>query len=217
MSFRDHPAISSYHTSLEALKARGFVGESQTRRAFGRLLEDVCKDRGLLFVEEYPVGKNQRRKVDAAIQDTYSPLGYWEAKDENDDLETEIKRKIAAGYPLSNIIFEDTRQAILWQNNRQVARFNLQKPDEVSQLLHSFFTHTEADREGFESAMCDFVGRIPELARALMELINNQSANSKFQKAFSSFFLTCQSAQSADQRKRGQGNAGAASSHRATK
>jgi hypothetical protein len=39
--------------------------------------------------------------------------GYREAKDTDDKLEGEIKKKIAKGYPLTNTIFEDTRQAVL--------------------------------------------------------------------------------------------------------
>jgi predicted helicase len=195
MSFHNHPAIIQYHTNLEALKARGHVSESQTRRVFGRLLETICDERKLLFVEEFPVGKNGRKKVDGAIQDEYSSLGYWEAKDQSDDLETEIKAKIALGYPLSNIIFEDTRQAILWQNQKQVGRFDLGKTDEVSQLLHSFFTHTQTDKEGFEEAVKAFVEKIPELARALLQKIEDESTNNKkFQQAFGRFFVTCQTA-----------------------
>jgi len=140
MSFQNHPAIAQYHTNLEALKSRGHVSESQTRRVFGRLLEKICDERSLLFVEEFPVGKNGRKKVDGAVQDEYSSLGYWEAKDQADDLETEIKNKIALGYLLSNIIFEDTRQAILWQNQKQVARFDLSKSGDVSELLENFFS-----------------------------------------------------------------------------
>jgi hypothetical protein len=30
------------------------------------------------------------------------PLGYWEAKDEEDDLDAEIEKKKRAGYPLSS-------------------------------------------------------------------------------------------------------------------
>ncbi len=48
--------------------------------------------------------------------------GHWEAKDTDDDLEAEIKKKIAAGYPLGNIIFEDTRVGHLFQNGRQAMR-----------------------------------------------------------------------------------------------
>jgi hypothetical protein len=38
---------------------------------------------------------------------------YWEAKDTDDKLDIEIKKKIAKGYPLTNTIFEDARQAVL--------------------------------------------------------------------------------------------------------
>ncbi len=91
MSLQTHPAIPLYQSTLAQLKAQGHVTEAQTRRAFGRLLERICEERGFLFVEEYPVGKNGRKKVDGAIRDNYSSLGYWEAKDEKDALEIEIK------------------------------------------------------------------------------------------------------------------------------
>jgi hypothetical protein len=31
------------------------------------------------------------------------PLGYWEAKDEDDDLDEEIEKKFRKGYPQDNI------------------------------------------------------------------------------------------------------------------
>lgn len=158
------------------------------------MLESICVERGLLFVEEFPVGKRGNKKVDGAVRDTYSSLGYWEAKDEYDDLQTEIKTKIAAGYPLNNTIFEDTNQAILWQNQKEVARFNLREDKEISKLLHTFFHHTEEDKEGFDAAVTLFVDKIPELARALMEKINHESSNATFQKAFGGFFAICKSA-----------------------
>jgi hypothetical protein len=46
------------------------------------------------------------------------PRGYWEAKDLHDDLETEIRRKIARGYPLTNTIFEDTQRGVLCQDKQ---------------------------------------------------------------------------------------------------
>ena len=194
MSFLDHPAIASYQTNLAALKAAGHITETQTRAAFRKMLERICDERDLLFVEEFPVGKNGRKKVDGAVRDRNSSLGYWEAKDEKDDLETEIKRKIAAGYPLSNTIFEDTRRAILWQNFKQIESFDLTKPAELADLLARFFNHSEADRESFESGVRDFLVRIPQLAGELLRLIEGQSANKKFQTAFGSFYATCKTA-----------------------
>jgi hypothetical protein len=48
------------------------------------------------------------------------PTGYWEAKDSEDKLDEEIRNKISAGYPTSNIIFEDTREGVLYQNGREL-------------------------------------------------------------------------------------------------
>lgn len=48
---------------------------------------------------------------DALIQN----WGYWESKDEADDLDIEIGKKFAKGYPQDNILFEDSRRAVLIQ------------------------------------------------------------------------------------------------------
>ena len=194
MSFQSHAAIPQYQNTLARLKKEGHVTEAQTRRAFGRLLEKICDERGYLFVEEYPVGKNGRKKVDGAVRDEYSSLGYWEAKDEKDALEIEIKKKIALDYPITNTIFEDTQNAILWQNQKQVGVFNLSKTEQVGELLDRFFGFSESDREGFESAVKAFIERVPELARALKRKIDDESENAKFKAAFGSFFAVCQTA-----------------------
>ena len=52
--------------------------------------------------------------------------GFWEAKDTSDDLDAEIQKKIAKGYPLSNTIFEDTQQAVLFQGGVERYRFDLE-------------------------------------------------------------------------------------------
>ena len=194
MSLINHPAIATYQSKLEFLKGKGHVTETQTRAAFRSLLEKISEERGYYFVEEFPVGKNGKRKVDGAVQDEYSSLGYWEAKDDKDDLDNEIKKKIAAGYPVSNIIFEDTKQAVLWQNKKEIERYDLKQGEQVARLLEKFFGHTEADREGFEVAVRDFITKIPELAGALKKKIDGESENARFKKAFGNFFVTCQTA-----------------------
>ena len=54
--------------------------------------------------------------------------GYWEAKDTDDDLDAEISKKIAKGYPLNNTIFEDTRQAVLFQGGVERYRARPDRP-----------------------------------------------------------------------------------------
>ena len=68
---------------------------------------------------------------DGTMRDDFNlPRGYWEAKDTHDDLDTEIKKKIAAGLSAStNIIFEDTRHAVLYQNGQRASRIRPAQTD----------------------------------------------------------------------------------------
>ena len=71
------------------------------------------------LIAEYPLPRPRAAplKVDGALVDEFRlKRGLWEAKDEHDDLEKEAKRKIAAGYPTDNIIFQAPERAILYQN-----------------------------------------------------------------------------------------------------
>src|SRR5437899_7110626 len=76
--------------------------------------------------------------------------GYWEAKDTDDDLDAEISRKSAKGYPLNNIIFEDTRQAVLFQGKREVLRVDLADTQRLADLLNLFYPYLEPEHEDFE-------------------------------------------------------------------
>lgn len=55
--------------------------------------------------------------------------GYWEAKDSHDNLDAEIQRKFERGYPRINIIFEDSREAVLFQGGQQAMRVGRQVPE----------------------------------------------------------------------------------------
>jgi hypothetical protein len=55
-------------------------------------------------------------RPDGTLRDSNSlPRGYWEAKDTKDDLNIEIRRKIARCYRLSNTIFEAGRTGVKCQ------------------------------------------------------------------------------------------------------
>lgn len=44
--------------------------------------------------------------------------GLWEAKDTSDDLDHEIRIKVAKGYSLSNTLFQSRDRVVLYQENR---------------------------------------------------------------------------------------------------
>lgn len=52
-------------------------------------------------------------RVDGALVDEFRLThGFWEAKDTHDELGKEVKKKLTAGYPQNNIIFQAPKQAI---------------------------------------------------------------------------------------------------------
>ena len=113
-----HALIKKYHATLTDITKQGAHNEGAVRDAFGGLLRAVGKKYELTLITEHPVG---RIRVDGVLKNSFGyPLGYWEAKDVKDILEVEITKKIAKDYPLQNIIFEDTRTAVLFQNKRRV-------------------------------------------------------------------------------------------------
>ena len=106
--------------------------------AFKDLLKGWGRARDLIFVPQYEIETpaKERRYVDGALlHELRVPFGYWEAKDEKDDLDAEIDLKFRRGYPQDNIIFEDSRQAVLIQNRQEVIRCGVDDPAQLQQLL----------------------------------------------------------------------------------
>ena len=193
-----HRSIRKYYEHVSALQAQGVLNEMNVRSPFESLLQETARLKDWTFIAELS-GKSGGAIIrpDGTLRDRNSlPRGYWEAKDTQDDLDTEIKRKIARGYPLSNIIFEDTQTGVLFQNKQKInGPYVLGNPKELVALLNQFFSHTEPDIEGFEEAIDEFKERVPDLARGLVEKIQQaHKDNAGFQSAFEKFFDLCRTA-----------------------
>lgn len=118
--------------------------------------------------------------------------GYWEAKGPKSNLDKEIECKIQDGYPLSNIMFENTKRAVLYQNKRCVGEFDLTNRNDLIDLLRQFFSHTEPEFASFEVAVKEFKTRIPELAQKLLAIIRvEHKSNKKFIESFKAFAKIC--------------------------
>lgn len=191
-----HRAIKKYYEDLARIHAQGATHEGATSPAFYNLLAETARLRKWDAIHQLGTKHQGNRIVpDATIRDAnYLPHGYWEAKDTADDLDTEIQKKRAKGYPLKNIIFEDTQSAILYQDGEEALRVSLKTPEEVAELLNKFFSHSEPDIEKFEEAVEEFKARVPDLANGLLEKIQEaHKDNAKFKAAFADFFALCQS------------------------
>src|SRR5947209_6654838 len=135
-----HKAIQAYYETLLAYREHYVGHETALRSAFQNLLAETAKTQHWMLVPEQSIKVGGKRIApDGTLYDQYNlHRGYWEAKDTDDDLDAEISKKIAKGYPLSNTIFEDTQRAVLFQGQREVLRTKLDEPQQLADLLNQF-------------------------------------------------------------------------------
>jgi predicted helicase len=190
----DNPVFGQYYSLLEDYRQQRIRHEGAVSTAFENLLTQLAKQRGWLFIPLLTVA-GKRIIPDGTIRDGNGlPRGYWEAKDTDDHLDQEIEKKKSKGYPLNNIIFEDTHTAVLYQGKIEVLRILLSDRNELVRLLIQFFSYIEPDIEGFETAVGEFKDRVPQLAHGLLEKIRSANKSQrKFIAAFDSFFQLCRS------------------------
>ncbi|MFZ0706615.1 MAG: type ISP restriction/modification enzyme, partial [Candidatus Korobacteraceae bacterium] len=148
------------------------------------------------LVPEYAIKRPPAKliKVDGALLDTFRLThGFWEAKDEHDDLEREIRRKLEQGYPRNNIIFQGPERAVLIQNGvRQGLPDDIRDSDNLVELLKTFFAYREPHHEEWDEAVAEFKVHIPEIAEAVQEKIEEQQrTNPAFVERFKAFYEVC--------------------------
>ncbi len=193
-----HPAIAAYYERRKQIAAQGATHETATRDAFMTLLiavADALKKGWTLITEDRVQGIKQVIRPDATFHDSNFPRGYWEAKDTADDLDAEIQKKLDRNYPDDNIIFEDTRRAVLYQDGKRAAEFDLLQPEQVAQLLNRFFDYAKTAVKNFEQAVTIFKQDMPELSRGLQrQIADAHKANQNFQTAYATFLELCKHA-----------------------
>jgi len=187
-------SIQQYLNNLAKLiKVSGTHRESVVREAFKDLLKGWGRSHELIFIPEYEIvtKTKERRYVDGAL--LYSlrvPFGYWEAKDTSDDLDVEIEKKFKAGYPKTNIIFDDSVQAVLFQHGEEVVRCSVEDTIALEKLLRLYFGYQRPEIEEFRKAVAQFSADLPEVLETLrMMIAEAYRTETKFTEA-SALFLT---------------------------
>src|SRR3989304_1890253 len=157
--------IQQYLRQLATLKKVGGTSrESVVREAFKDLLKAWGRSVDLTFIPEYELETKtkERRYVDGALLHTLRvPFGYWEAKDSKDDLDYEIQKKFRAGYPKTNIIFDDSTHAVLIQHGEEVMRCNVEDVAQLEKLLKLFFGYERPEIEAFRKGVVQFKTDLP--------------------------------------------------------
>ena len=140
--------IENYRTELQRLRTfGGSDNESNIRRAFEICLSAYCKGHSddLELVPELRLMSGNQ--PDGTVKDVLRMTrGYWEAKDSHDDLDTEIQKKLDAGYPRDNIVFEDSLEAILIQHGRIAMRVDMGKNGSLHRLIQLFINYELPER-----------------------------------------------------------------------
>jgi predicted helicase len=190
-------AVKNYYAALNQLGQLHFDNEAQVSDAFAKLLTDCGRKLHLTFIPQFPIQRAKNRVVvDGALLDTFHLAhGYWEAKDEKDDLDREIKVKLDKGYPRDNIIFQAPERAVLYQAGSRIADENISKPDYLTQIVNQFFDYKAPHIEEWEQAVSEFSERIPELATAVKKIIDEERRrNPAFVSSFDDFYALCRQA-----------------------
>lgn len=191
--------IGQYLTELQRLRqVSGSRRESVLREAFKGLLKAWGRQHDLVFVPEYELdtATRDRRYVDGALlHELRMPFGYWEAKDEKDDLDAEIAAKFKRGYPQDNIVFEDSTQAVLIQHREEVMRCDVADVAQLEKLLKLFFAYERPEIAGFRKAVAQFKTDLPAVLGALRQMIEHQyTHNEAFRNAAAAFLKHVQDA-----------------------
>ncbi|WP_444455025.1 type ISP restriction/modification enzyme [Rhodobacter capsulatus] len=189
--------INAYLAEIHKLKqVSGTKTEQVIREAFKDMLKAWARQQNLVFLAEQNFNTNQKTTIrpdGTILHDLRVPLGYWEAKDTADDLDTEIAKKFLKGYPQDNIIFENSETAVLFQNRAEVMRCAMTDTKELERLLTLFFGYERPEIAEFRRAVTQFQTDLPAILDALRERIDTAyKTNSGFKAAAVKFLAHAQ-------------------------
>lgn len=177
------PVIKHYYDELEkVIQFGGTKKETAIRTAFYILLNEYARSKGLMVVPEVSIPGTKGKNVtpDGTLKDALrQDIGYWESKDEDDDLKEEIKKKFNKGYPKDNILFEDSQTAILYQNGQKVLEVKITDPENLDKVIKQFVNYEREEVHKFRDAIEHFKQDIPNVTETLRKLIAEQERDNK--------------------------------------
>ncbi len=199
-----HKAVRAYYLVLAQLANVGAKHETALREAWHNLVEAGAGPLKWTLVREYAISRRDAApiRLDGALLDEYRLVhGCLEAKDDADDLVTEMRAKLKLGYPAKNTIFWQPRRALLVQNGKVALDVAIDtKPEQLVEVLARFFAYIEPAHDDWERASTEFRDRVAELGKSLTTLIRRARGTEgtlpvkKFAAAFHDFAALCRAA-----------------------
>jgi predicted helicase len=177
------PVIKHYYDEVEKIvQFGGTKKETAIRTAFYILLNEYARSKGLMVVPEITIPGTKGKNVtpDGTLKDALrQDIGYWESKDEDDDLKEEVKKKFNKGYPKDNILFEDSQTAILYQNGQKVMEIKMADSEALDSIVKAFVNYEREEVHKFRDAIEHFKQDIPNVTETLRKLIAEQEKGNK--------------------------------------
>ena len=133
-------SIHTYRSEVDRIiRFGGSSKETAIRGAVFNLINAYARPRELLLVPEldyYNPRRHKRVTPDGTLKNILRlDYGFWESKDTDDDLPEEIAKKFDRGYPDSNILFEDSQTAILYQDGERRLTAPFAQAEALDELL----------------------------------------------------------------------------------
>jgi len=188
--------ISQYQAEVEKIiHYGGSRKETSIRIAFQNLLNEYCKPREFQLVAEaeYRTKRGKLVYPDGTIKDALRlDWGYWESKDQYDNLDEEIDKKFAKGYPNSNILFEDSQTAVLIQGETETMRVPMKDVEALDRIITAFINYVRPEVKDFREAIEHFKEDLPTILNTLRDMIDGQQErNAEFKKCRNNFWEIC--------------------------
>ena len=189
--------INQYYNQRDNLKRVGVTNEMAIKQPFDNLLLNLASAKHYVYATEVTIknenGKNVRPDG-ILMNELRIHKGYVESKDTDDTLDEEINKKLYKdGYPKTNIIFQDSIYAVLFQNGVEISRIEMADADKLEKILLQFINYKPEYIEKFDEALHKFKEDIPTIVDTLRNTISEEfKTNKKFVTASEDFFEMCQ-------------------------
>ncbi|MDJ0698125.1 type ISP restriction/modification enzyme [Mastigocoleus sp. MO_188.B34] len=189
-------SVKQYHAKVDKIiQYGGSRKETAIRTAFQNLLNQYCTTKEFLLIPELDYKTRNGKTVypDGTVKDALRlDWGYWESKDQYDDLDREIDKKLAKGYPDSNIFFEDSQTAVLIQSGYESMRVPMRDAEGLDGIINHFINYVRPEVKDFWEAIQTFKADLTRILETLRDLIDNQATvNPRFEIARDKFWQIC--------------------------